>query len=268
MSGRWFRFYDDAVHDPKVQCLPPELFKFWVNMLCVCSKFGTSIPTIQHLSYSLRMQERKVDRLLATLFEAGLIDRVDQGFAPHNWNVRQYKSDVSTERVKRFRERSSNVKETPSESDTESDTDTEKKKDKIPRQARKTKLPEDWQATEELLAYAAEHGCPDPKDTAERFMLHHRSKGTLAVDWDLSFKYWCRNEKNFARSQNGAHGAQKNGAARTVTDDGSEWSARLSRYKRGGFWSPMWGERPEDIPEGRTPTHIPAPVLAAWRASA
>lgn len=147
--------------------------------------------------------------------------------------------------------------------------DEGEKKDKKSAQARKkTRLSEDWQASEDQLAYAEKQGCVDPKDTAERFRLYHLKEASLHANWDSAWQYWCRNEKNFARPQSGAYGAQKNGAARTVTDDGSEWEARLRSYRPGGFWSQMWGERPEDIPEGRTPTQIPPTVLAAWRASA
>lgn len=245
MSGRWFRFYEDAVFDPKVQCLEPELFKFWVNMLCVCSKSSGSLPTIRHLSYSLRMQERKVDRLLGLLVDAGLIDRTDQGLEPHNWHGRQYKSDVSTERVKRFRERSSSVEETPSENRVQK-TDTEQR-DKKPAQARKTKLPDDWQPSEELLAYAAEQGCVDPKDTAERFRLHHQSKGTMGADWGRGFQYWCRNEKNFRRPESNGSRANTYPQAKTTRVDGDvEWSARLRGWYASRWWPPQlgWGPPP------------------------
>ncbi len=66
---------------------------------------------------------------------------------------------------------------------------------------RKTKLPEGWKPTPEQLAYAQAQGCQDPADTAERFRLHHLSKGTLGADWNLGFQYWCRNEKNFRRGE-------------------------------------------------------------------
>lgn len=71
---------------------------------------------------------------------------------------------------------------------------------KAPKATRKTKLPADWQPSEEQIAYAREQGCADPADTAERFRLHHQSKGTLGVDWNLGFQYWCRNEKNYRRA--------------------------------------------------------------------
>jgi hypothetical protein len=44
------------------------------------------------------------------------------GLSPHRWNERQYKSDVSTERVKRFRQRPRNGSETPPEQITEQST--------------------------------------------------------------------------------------------------------------------------------------------------
>jgi uncharacterized protein YdaU (DUF1376 family) len=133
--------------------------------------------------------------------------------------------------------------------------------EKKPAQARKTKLPDDWQPSEELLAYAAEQGCPDPKDTAERFRLHHLSKGTLGSDWTRGFQYWCRNEKNFSRPQSKPY--PNGNSVPTQVDGFSEWSARLRGYREGGLWMPNWGPRPED--GGRD---IPPQVLAAWRAAA
>ena len=44
MSGRWFRLYVGVVHDPKVQALPPRLFKFWINLLCITSEHDGVIP--------------------------------------------------------------------------------------------------------------------------------------------------------------------------------------------------------------------------------
>lgn len=71
---------------------------------------------------------------------------------------------------------------------------------KAPKATRKTKLPADWKPSDEQLAYAKGQGCADPADTAERFRLHHQSKGTLGQDWNLGFQYWCRNEKTFRKA--------------------------------------------------------------------
>ena len=47
-----------------------------------------------------------------------------------------------------------------------------------------------------------------------------------------------------------------------VSDLEAQWSARLSRYRPGGFWPSQWGNRPE---QGNR--DIPPAALEAWRAS-
>jgi hypothetical protein len=127
--SRWWRAYDEAVDDPKLVALTDEQHRFWFNILCIFSAFGGSLPEVSALKIKLRMQERKVKRLLAELVAAGLLDDDNGLIKPHNWNGRQYKSDNSTDRVKRFRNGkrnvSGNVSETPPETETE--TETEKK---------------------------------------------------------------------------------------------------------------------------------------------
>lgn len=112
--------------------------------------------------------------------------------------------------------------------------------------ARKTRIPDDFDLTAERLEYAKSQGCADPTDTFNRFKLHHASKGTLMLDWDKAWQYWCRNEKNF---QSGARGAQKTGAARTETaehDTDDQWRARLRGFdpKKPWTWNPFWGPKP------------------------
>ena len=116
--SRWFRFYDDAVNDPKVQRLPGEKFKAWVNLLCLASKNDGVLPKLADIAFVLRMSDEKVSSLLNEFCEQGLIDPIEvsdapMSYAPHNWDGRQFKSDVSNERVKRFRQRKCNVTVTP-----------------------------------------------------------------------------------------------------------------------------------------------------------
>ena len=128
--SRWFRLYDDLVDDPKVQRLSPENFRGLVNIWCLASKNEGVIPSIDEIAFKLRMTPPKAAKLIGVLREANLIDQTDNGLAPHNWSSRQYRSDTSTERVKRFRKRSKErqcnvspgVSETPPESETESDS--------------------------------------------------------------------------------------------------------------------------------------------------
>jgi hypothetical protein len=126
--SRWFRMHDCILDDPKVQRLPGDLFKTWVNLLCVASRHDGRLPDMEDLAFMLRTTEEDIADDLDSLIKFGLIDDED-GYVPHNWNERQYKSDVSTDRVKRFRERCTKqakpVTETPPE--TEADTEAEQK---------------------------------------------------------------------------------------------------------------------------------------------
>lgn len=126
MGERWFRFYEGALDDPKVQTLPADDFRAWVNLLCLACRQGGRLPPEQDIAFALRMDLNACRTVLERLLNAGLIDRRNGGangthYAPHAWEKRQYKSDNSTGRVKRFRERSATVTETPPDTDTDTD---------------------------------------------------------------------------------------------------------------------------------------------------
>lgn len=109
MSDRWLRLYESVVNDPKLQRLPGETFKGLINLWCIASANGGALPPIEDVAFTLRMTEGKAQALIDTLRGAGLIDDTENGLQPHNWNGRQFKTDVSTERVKRFRNRKNAV---------------------------------------------------------------------------------------------------------------------------------------------------------------
>lgn len=125
--SRWFRVYDDLVDDPKVQRLSAELFRALVNIWCLASKNNGKLPPIDEVAFKLRVKEDKAHSILRSLEIAGLIEGDEAGVHPHNWDSRQFKSDVSNERVKRHRERKCNVTspvtETPPETETETETE-------------------------------------------------------------------------------------------------------------------------------------------------
>jgi len=51
----WFRYHTDALDNPKVQELPPELFKFWVNLLCLARLYDGVLPDDRTIAFRLRM---------------------------------------------------------------------------------------------------------------------------------------------------------------------------------------------------------------------
>jgi hypothetical protein len=123
--SRWFRFYGDAINDPKILKLPEATRWHWTAILCVASMNGGILPLLDDIAIQLRVTPSKATEIISTLVRAGLLDKTETGFEPHNWRCRQYKSDVSTERVKRFRSGKGNVSETTSKLPQITDTETD-----------------------------------------------------------------------------------------------------------------------------------------------
>jgi hypothetical protein len=135
--SRWFRLYDDVLDDPKVQRLPPVLFKAWINLLCLASRGGGTLPSVDDIAFSLRADIETVNGWLDDLSGRGLLAEQGDGIAPHNWQARQFKSDrdpTATERQRRKRDNDRDAMNghvsvtrdiTPPRTDTDTDTDTD-----------------------------------------------------------------------------------------------------------------------------------------------
>jgi hypothetical protein len=102
---RWFRFYAESLDDPKVQRLPPHLFKTWVNLLSMaCSSAG--MIRRDDVAFRLRISDHDAATQIDELIGLGLLDILPDGtLEPHNWKVRQFVSDSSNERVRKHREK-------------------------------------------------------------------------------------------------------------------------------------------------------------------
>jgi hypothetical protein len=126
MSGHWFRLYDDAIFCPKILRLTAEQRWFWITFLAIYS--GNCPKSLSKMDLILRSNLRKatVEKFILALKEVGLIDETDQGLKPHNWEKRQYKSDFSADRTRRWRDVTKTVTVTPPDTDTDTDTDTDK----------------------------------------------------------------------------------------------------------------------------------------------
>lgn len=115
--SHWWRAHDEAVDDPKLCLLSDRAHRAWFNLCCLTSANGGTFPNVKVILLKLRLSKVRLASVLAELKEAGLIDEDETGVRPHNWNGRQFKSDVSTERVKQHRERQRNVSVTPPETE-------------------------------------------------------------------------------------------------------------------------------------------------------
>jgi hypothetical protein len=121
----WFRFYSEALDDPKVQRLAPHLFKAWVNLLCLANMGDGKLPSIDDIAFRLRLSVQDAGQQVADLILAGLLDITNLGTEPHNWSKRQFVSDCSTERVRKHRKNNTETECNVSETATETAPDTE-----------------------------------------------------------------------------------------------------------------------------------------------
>ena len=195
--SRWWRAYDDALHDPKLIALSDRLHRAWFNLLCVASKNGGLLPAMSVVAIELRVTIHKAAEYVTALVIAGLIDEIETGkFAPHNWATRQFQSDVSTERVKRFRQHrrnvSSTVSETPPETEAEAETDPSLRSGA---RRRAMRLEKDWWPTPENIEYALAKGLSLDRVNveAEKFRNYWTAKAgkdAAKLDWDATWQNW------------------------------------------------------------------------------
>lgn len=126
--SRWFRFYADAMRNPKVASLSDYQFRLWVQLLAVASENDGIIPNEKYLKNILRVRLDHLLRGLNGLITIGLIEPLERHndlvtkplerhYTPHNWSKRQYKSDTSTERVTLHRKRVVTPPETEADTD-------------------------------------------------------------------------------------------------------------------------------------------------------
>lgn len=142
--SRWFRFYAEALNDPKVDRLNPTLYKTWVKLLCLACENGGKLPSTDDIAYALRLSVQDAQQHVDELILYCLIDIAADGTrSPHNWCSRQYVSDSSTDRSRKHRarrnedatlhDRCAGVAETPpdqtrTESDSEPDQNASEEK--------------------------------------------------------------------------------------------------------------------------------------------
>jgi hypothetical protein len=227
MTRPWFRFHRAALNSPSVQNLPPETFRFWVNALCATDDFG-QIPEKTRLAFLLRTSKTKAEKNLKTLVDAGLLVETENGLSPRNWDEHQYKSDVSTDRVKRFRQRSCSVTPSVSETPPETETDIRLSKnttgsERLP-WPREAVVPRAWidaAASTRALANLAE---VDLVALAATFAAHYQASDERLTGegWRAKFIKWSIREKN--------HGSR----TRNTTGDTIRELARMARESQGG----------------------------------
>ena len=136
---QWFRLYNDIVDNHKIRMLAFEdRWHFIAIMACHSQELGGGDEFFERsLAIKLGVQVRELEEIQRRLMDVNLIDA---NWIPIGWDDRQFLSDNSKARVKKYREkqrlsksvtgvkRDCNV--TVTVQDTDTDTDTEQKQNK------------------------------------------------------------------------------------------------------------------------------------------
>jgi len=128
---RWWRAYAGSRRDPKLRQLSDRQFRVWYDILCLAAEYNGEIP-VADLTHHLTGRSDHTLRTVSELLDYGLLTYGGGLIIPHNWHGRQYKSDLSTARVRRFRQRRK-VKRRNGQSETH-ETAPEKKESKKERE--------------------------------------------------------------------------------------------------------------------------------------
>jgi 5-methylcytosine-specific restriction endonuclease McrA len=87
----WFRFYADEINNPVVQSLPGDIFKTWVNCLCVAVGYKNNgiLPPVDELAWLIRVDKEATHVHLNRLISDGLIVNIGNGrLRPKDWHTR------------------------------------------------------------------------------------------------------------------------------------------------------------------------------------
>lgn len=126
MANQWFRMYAEFATDPKVQMMS-ETFQRRLMMLFCLRCNGNETFHDEEVMFQLRISPEEWQATKAEFIAKKFIGEDNKIL---NWDKRQYRSDSSTERVRKYRETKKQGDETPcnvsvTPPDTEQNTDTE-----------------------------------------------------------------------------------------------------------------------------------------------
>lgn len=103
MSLPWLRLYVSLLDNPRVQRLSGDVFKVWINALCLTRRNDGILPGVADVAFALRLPEDETRTALQELERNGLVTNSDGEFAIKDWERWQPDSDSSAERTRRYR---------------------------------------------------------------------------------------------------------------------------------------------------------------------
>ncbi len=186
MALPWFRMYAEAVDDEKLRLLAFEDRWHFVALLC-CKCQGVFDCDDEQLlrrklAVKLGLDLASLDEVRRRLNEVGLID---DRMEPLNWDKRQFRSDVSTNRVRKHRE----VKRFTAVSETDqiqNRTDTEQNREEYARERASDRFDEFWALYPRRVGKAAAKRAWSRKGLnakADEILEHLRARVRSDAQW-------------------------------------------------------------------------------------
>lgn len=214
MPNPWFRMYSEILDDEKVQMMPFEMQRHLLMLFALRCQRPTEKMTESQIAFRLRVDETFLKRCKETFLDHGFID---ERWSIVNWGKRQFVSDVSSSRVRKFRTKRAlkqdetfrELDETQSETapDTEQIQRAEHTTTTATQQRRGCRIPEDFVVTENHRRFAREHALISPDLIVDEFIDYWvgvpGSRG-VRLDWDATFRNRIRDKT--ARSGGGQNG--------------------------------------------------------------
>lgn len=197
----WFRFYADTMRHPKILALRTSEFITWVELLCLSSSTNSNgyLPDPVIIGKATGKKAATIRQQISKFLAIGLVDNEQGRMRLHNWEKHQYKHDVSTERVRKFRAKGNRFNQFH-ETSPDTDTDTEIKKEAPSSPPKKKnmgcRLPDDWQPTFADMEFATDQlGRERAGVEVDTFRDYwHAKTGQLAtkLDWSATWRNWIR----------------------------------------------------------------------------
>ena len=239
-SPPWIKLYNDLLDDYEFGRLQDASKMHLVAIWLLASRYENEIPWDAKWIATRINAKSPVD--LDALESAGFIQKI---------NMVQNASDALAERKQTARPETEGETEVEKK-DISSEKDFDEWYSAYPRHEAKGAARKAYATARKkadhatLLAGAKRFSANPPSDP--KFI-------PLPASW-LNAERWADEP---ARNQAGS-GSTASSAGPAISDIESQWRARLRAYKPRGFWSPAWGNRPEDGNKD-----IPPRVYEAWR---
>lgn len=100
MANAWFRMYSEFADDPKVQMMSESMQRRLAMLFCLrCREISLGDDEV---AFALRISPEEAHQTKSLFLDKGFIGE-DWGI--RNWDTRQFVSDSSAERVKRYRDK-------------------------------------------------------------------------------------------------------------------------------------------------------------------